>query len=1096
MPVNALQLLQAFATLSDGQREVFPFQHPSLLDIETQHALAQQLMSLSPEEREQLAPSLERIQDLSQEFEAHPGRYPLGLGPLEQLWMREANGEIDSGYAATQARAPEFIAQLSPVYLKSLSIVNLDEAMGGEWRNAIKLQRLLVAAVNAMSQSPAIESAQQRIELDAVEIATIYLKQLPDGRVYRIALKAGEQAVQSAIAADDRKFAGEMLHRLGVLHLDPYTGGRTSLNYEGFTRLWLKRFHDELGQEMTSSNEEELLVPRPVEALHTAEQYFRRALAFREGHLKGLTLKALVQSLEWLEFFEQPIDQNEFMELSRQSLELLDADKAPQQRLAVLSIMKRKDQVIDPSEVESVFRTSLDEYIRRLGPRYAMELANRAGELLDDQIRGFEILLNARTLFDQYGDEDDRYGYWILMLNLIRKTFVPDLSLEKPQGGVKEAAQHLWARARNEKWDLRRLSAGLICLAGISGNWNEEASALELIDEAKRLAPIFTAGIPDTISYVRATLFHGLGANHFNDHSWVLAIDQYSRALESFLELKMGSRALDCLDRIGDASAHVQDEPLVAFALVKGLGPLAVRLENVLGDPATRALQQLSKHSIALLSPQGINIDLFLLLVQMVKGLRMATALYAGARFDALQDRRGARLLEEIKEAEALMMQGQAATPSDSAPLLDENLLLTSYARPNEQRSGDTAQERLTNLQHTFDERLNQQLLSNVSNHGQTLLAAGDVRAAIDAQTVIAYFYLGRSATGTVAVYVLLLTREDSWIGSTSHDFPDGLVEMSDGELQVVGSPFALLVESLRSNLMSQATGPRLVTHEAEQILSEYMEGYFGKLVVQLDQLRKAGKDHLCIIPHGPLHYYPFHLLGELGKPLAERWKTTYLPNLSLLATRRGQPAVQAHRDHVVTAIGLGFEHINPLALPELPQSISEARSVAAVFNTQPLLDEQATRAAVIEALQSSRYVHISTHGRHNVAAPAFQCLYLSPDDNSDGRLFAYELLSLDLRGLELLTLSACETALGRFDTADNLRGLPASFLLAGVSTLVGTLWPVAVDPAESFFTSLYQQLTLGASRLEAFTVAQQTTRAAFPKYRHWGAFYLIGEWS
>jgi CHAT domain-containing protein len=226
------------------------------------------------------------------------------------------------------------------------------------------------------------------------------------------------------------------------------------------------------------------------------------------------------------------------------------------------------------------------------------------------------------------------------------------------------------------------------------------------------------------------------------------------------------------------------------------------------------------------------------------------------------------------------------------------------------------------------------------------------------------------------------------------------------------------------------------------------------------------------------------------------RLQITYLPNLYLLISRRGQPAVQAHRDRALTAIGLGFEHVNPLDLPELPQSISEARQVAAIFNSEPVLDEQATKPAVIQALRSSRYVHISTHGRHNVAAPAFQCLYLSPDADSNARLFAYELLALDLRGLELLTLSACETALGRFDTADNLRGLPASFLLAGVATLIGTLWLVAVEPAESFFTSLYEQLKAGATRLEAFTTAQQMTRAEFPKYRHWGAFYLIGEWS
>ena len=127
--------------------------------------------------------------------------------------------------------------------------------------------------------------------------------------------------------------------------------------------------------------------------------------------------------------------------------------------------------------------------------------------------------------------------------------------------------------------------------------------------------------------------------------------------------------------------------------------------------------------------------------------------------------------------------------------------------------------------------------------------------------------------------------------------------------------------------------------------------------------------------------------------------------------------------------------------------------------------------------------------------APAFQCIYLTPDDESDGRLYAYELLSMDLRGLEILTLSACETALGRFDAGDNLRGLPASFFLAGVSTIVGTLWEAEVDPAECFFTAFYHALKENKGKLDAFAIAQRETRNDFPKYSSWGPFCLMGDW-
>ena len=96
---------------------------------------------------------------------------------------------------------------------------------------------------------------------------------------------------------------------------------------------------------------------------------------------------------------------------------------------------------------------------------------------------------------------------------------------------------------------------------------------------------------------------------------------------------------------------------------------------------------------------------------------------------------------------------------------------------------------------------------------------------------------------------------------------------------------------------------------------------------------------------------------------------------------------------------------------------------------------------------------------------------------------------------LELVTLSACETALGRFDRADNLRGLPASLLLGGAETLIGTLWPIRSDVSAAFFTDLYRHLSTGQGRLEAFHDTLRQTRVDFPEYRDWGAFFYVGAW-
>ena len=94
-----------------------------------------------------------------------------------------------------------------------------------------------------------------------------------------------------------------------------------------------------------------------------------------------------------------------------------------------------------------------------------------------------------------------------------------------------------------------------------------------------------------------------------------------------------------------------------------------------------------------------------------------------------------------------------------------------------------------------------------------------------------------------------------------------------------------------------------------------------------------------------------------------------------------------------------------------------------------------------------------------------------------------------------MITLSACETALGRYDITDNLRGIPASLLQRGARTIIGTLWPVETYTSHDFFTALYRELRQGRSILDAFTTAQRQTRERHPQYRDWGAFNLIGDW-
>ncbi|HYE71124.1 MAG TPA: CHAT domain-containing protein [Aquabacterium sp.] len=262
-------------------------------------------------------------------------------------------------------------------------------------------------------------------------------------------------------------------------------------------------------------------------------------------------------------------------------------------------------------------------------------------------------------------------------------------------------------------------------------------------------------------------------------------------------------------------------------------------------------------------------------------------------------------------------------------------------------------------------------------------------------------------------------------------------------------------------------------------------------LAEYLESLREQGADHLLINPHGSLHFCPFHLLADERGRVADRWTVTYLPVIGQLhrSPENADSPFFARSGAGVFGVSSGP---NAPQDDHLPEAAVEVQTIAGVLGGTAFVDEQATRGAFLHALRTAKYVHVATHGEHCPYAPAFQRIFLSNDRGSDA-VYAHEVLQVDLRGLKIISFSACETALGRYDEGDNLRGLAASCFLAGAQTVLGTMWSVADNVARVFFVAFYRELTAGRSKIDAFQNAQRRTRRIFPAAADWGSFVLIG---
>ena len=119
------------------------------------------------------------------------------------------------------------------------------------------------------------------------------------------------------------------------------------------------------------------------------------------------------------------------------------------------------------------------------------------------------------------------------------------------------------------------------------------------------------------------------------------------------------------------------------------------------------------------------------------------------------------------------------------------------------------------------------------------------------------------------------------------------------------------------------------------------------------------------------------------------------------------------------------------------------------------------------------------------------RAIALSKDDTSDGRLKVGKLYSMRLDA-DLVTLSACETGLGKVANGDDVVGLTRGFLYAGASTIVASLWKVDDQATAQLMNQFYQRLKSGDKR-EALRQAQLETSRQFSHPYFWAAFQLTG---
>lgn len=316
--------------------------------------------------------------------------------------------------------------------------------------------------------------------------------------------------------------------------------------------------------------------------------------------------------------------------------------------------------------------------------------------------------------------------------------------------------------------------------------------------------------------------------------------------------------------------------------------------------------------------------------------------------------------------------------------------------------------------------------------------ALNEIQTSIDQGSALLEYWVGSSSTT-----VWMITRE----------------EIQYKTLDIGRQEWERQVKAVRNSLRFRL----------DEELDVQLKALHTLLIDPLSEWTEA-YENIGIIPHGPLHFLPFQaLIDREGRYLIENKNLFYSPSASVYHyTRQKTP----DRGDDVLGIALGDHSIgehNPL-----PGTEYEVNQIAQFYDQYtPMYREKSSESFFKENAGNYGQIHIATHGILSDEQPLYSYLLMSSTEEDDGRLTVDEIMDMDL-GSNLVTLSACETALGDLNQGDELVGLSRAFLYAGTPAVVVSLWTVDDLSTSLLMTKFHQFLREDNAPFIALSKAQR----------------------
>lgn len=206
---------------------------------------------------------------------------------------------------------------------------------------------------------------------------------------------------------------------------------------------------------------------------------------------------------------------------------------------------------------------------------------------------------------------------------------------------------------------------------------------------------------------------------------------------------------------------------------------------------------------------------------------------------------------------------------------------------------------------------------------------------------------------------------------------------------------------------------------------------------------------------------------------------------------------------YAATGKGSGEDLSTYKYLYRQPFALQAVQKIGKYVASDFYVEQKADESAFKKAAPNYRFLHLGTHAEVNNQSPLQSKLFFAkmlPADSTyqdDGYLHAYEIYAMQLKA-ELAVLTACETGNGSYQHGEGIMSLANSFMHAGCSSVIMSLWKIDDKTSSSIITEFYKLLSEGKSKSEALRLAKldylKKANSDMSNPYFWAGLALIGD--